>query len=114
MSALTGQVKSIVIINACCIFHFHTASAIIISFSIVNRLGSGFFGDVYLADAVGIACFDPRKETYLRHRTLLGRKRYRSGKKPSKTEKSSSLMVNKVAVKKLKGDIRYTIFVLII
>lgn len=69
----------------------------------VDRLGSGVFGDVHLAEAVGIVCFEPRERASMRQRPLLIRKRSRSGSASSRSGNSYRRHVTKVAVKKLKG-----------
>ena len=77
--------------------------SLFISSSTVDRLGSGAFGDVYLAEAVGIVCFEPRERISLKQRPLLSRKRSRSGSTSSRSGSSYRRLVTKVAVKKLKG-----------
>ena len=80
-------------------------------FSAVERLGSGCFGDVHLADAVGIVCFHPREKASMKQKPLFGRRWSRSVKKSPRPETSQRLLVTKVAVKKLKGSICYTVLV---
>ncbi|XP_065058255.1 fibroblast growth factor receptor 3-like [Rhopilema esculentum] len=71
---------------------------------LLDRLGSGAFGDVYLAEAVGIVCFEPRERISLKQRPLLSRKRSRSGSTSSRSGSSYRRLVTKVAVKKLKEN----------
>ena len=76
-----------------------------------DRLGSGAFGDVYLAEAIGILCFHPREKILMRQKPLLGRKRSgiesTSARLPrsrsTRSGRSHRRAVTKVAVKKLKG-----------
>eukprot|EP00794_Sanderia_malayensis_P007017 gene7017-7802_t len=71
---------------------------------LLNRLGSGAFGEVYLAEAVGIVCFEPREKINMRQKPLIGRRRSRSNSTSSRQGSTYKRMVTKVAVKKLKEN----------
>lgn len=80
-----------------------------------NCVGSGAFGEVYIADAVGMVSFDPRYKISAKHRALLGKKRWSFSRKNTfsrqdsvaSTKSTKGLLNGKdvsiVAVKKLKG-----------
>lgn len=86
-------------------------------FYLENCVGSGAFGEVYIADAVGILSFDPRYKISAKHKPLLSRKRWsftRTKSDLSRQDSVASTKSNKpllhngkdvatVAVKKLKG-----------
>jgi len=71
---------------------------------LLDRLGCGAFGDVHLAEAVGIVSFDPREKAGMRHKPLVGRRRSRSGSTSSRAGSSYRRVVTTVAVKKLKEN----------
>lgn len=92
-------------------------------------MGAGAFGEVYLADAIGICAFDPRYKISAKHKPLLGKKRFSLSKSKtlsredslasSRSSRSTKSLVSKsgggngdknavVAVKKLKGLIFIT------
>ena len=79
-------------------------------------MGSGAFGEVYIADAVGILSFDPRYKIATKHKPLLSRKRWSFTRTKSDLSRQDSAASNKsllhngkdvatVAVKKLKGTV---------
>ena len=97
-----------------------------------NCVGAGAFGEVYLADAIGICAFDPRYKISAKHKPLLGKKRFSLSKSKnlsredsmasSRSSRSTKSLVSKsgggngdknavVAVKKLKGLIFYNFFI---
>lgn len=93
-----------------------------------NQVGAGAFGEVYIADAVGMTTFDPRYNLNMKHKALLSRKRFsinyfqrsRSPTSVSKVSRNDSVASSRltkssikdrsqylvVAVKKLKGNIK--------
>lgn len=67
---------------------------------IARELGSGAFGKVYLADALGIVAFDPRGSTKRRS----SRRRFGGSGRRSNHYVNNNKMT-KVAVKTLKGTL---------
>lgn len=90
-----------------------------------NCVGAGAFGEVFIADAIGITTFDPRYKISAKHKPLLGKKRFSLSKSKnlsredsvasSRSSRSTKSLVSKsggdknavVAVKKLKGRFDY-------
>ena len=70
---------------------------LLFSFLTVKPLGSGAFGQVYLAHATGIVAFDPRGST--KRKSGRRRSRFGSTSRPYYNDKR----VTAVAVKSLKG-----------
>ena len=66
-----------------------------------RELGSGAFGTVYLADALGIVAFDPRGSTTKRRSS-----RRRFGGSVRRNHYVNNNKMTKVAVKTLKGMLR--------
>ena len=82
-------------------WHLHTITTIdlLLTFSLtVKPLGSGAFGQVFLAHAVGIVAFDPRGST--KRKSGRRRSRFGSTSRPYVNDKR----VTAVAVKSLKGN----------
>ena len=76
-------------------------------------VGSGAFGEVYIADAFGITSFDPRYKISMKHKAFISRLSFRksllvrndslTSSKSSKIGKGKDSMAT-VAVKRLKGN----------
>ena len=77
-------------------------------FYLDDIIGAGAFGEVYVAEAIGIAGFDPRLKISMKHKPLLSRRRFSS--RYTRTESlhgpktKDKVASSKVAVKKLKGN----------
>lgn len=77
----------------------YTTIDLLLTFSLtVKPLGSGAFGQVFLAHAVGIVAFDPRGST--KRKSGRRRSRFGSTSRPYVNDKR----VTAVAVKSLKGN----------